>query len=115
LTNTSDLRYTSLTFWQQENPPASANQYYTADTDGVAASTGSCGNCPFSLVSLADSAFAAITDGSGNQYVTLIVTTGAKLPSYLQETASGSLGAARWGPACHGRRSELLGVDSGQE
>jgi hypothetical protein len=92
LTNTSDLRYTSLTFWQQENPPASANQYYTADTDGVAASTGSCGNCPFSLVSLADSAFAAITDGSGNQYVTLIVTTGAKLPSYLQETASGSLG-----------------------
>ncbi len=76
-----DLRYMSLTFLQQQGVPAGvAQDYYSADPDGIEPNVS--GSKPVSIISLADAAF---TTSSG--YVTLLIAAGNTLPSWLGEAS----------------------------
>ncbi|HUO28929.1 MAG TPA: hypothetical protein VMU80_06920 [Bryobacteraceae bacterium] len=90
----AQMRYMSLTFWYQSDPPSSPGQYYIADVDGT---NPAAQDNPVSMVSLADTAFATTTDGSGNQFVTLLVNVGANLPSWLQQTSTSAGAGATQG------------------
>jgi len=81
LTGNEQLRYLSLTFWQQQH--CSNQNASQAVPDGK---NNSSGTCAASLVSLADSAFT-----TANGYVSLIVNVGPSgLPGWLTELPDGT-------------------------
>jgi len=100
LTGSEQLRYMSLTFGYQPSTCSGVDSW-VANPDGF---DGVNGCTPNSIVSLADTAFAANADGSGNRFVTLLVNVGESsqgqtaLPAWLQQSASGATGQT-WGVA----------------
>ncbi|HUE03542.1 MAG TPA: hypothetical protein VMR62_28555 [Bryobacteraceae bacterium] len=91
LTGTEQMRYMSLTFWQQtataEDLAAQPDLNYVSDPDGIVSPAN--GLYPIADISLADQAFCTTTPC----YVTLLVNVAVPsnyIPSFLQQTSTAS-------------------------
>lgn len=94
LSGSEQMRYTSLTLWQQTATAAQIaadpSLNFLADPDGADFGNAS-SLSPTSVVSLADPAFCTTTNGSSPCYATLLINVGipsASLPAFLRQTST---------------------------
>ncbi len=94
LSGNEQMRYTSLTLWQQTATAAQIADdpwlNFLSDPDGADFGTAS-SLSPVSVASLADPAFCTTTNGSSPCYATVLINVGipsASLPTFLRQTSS---------------------------